>query len=182
MILLICQCLMLCFRFASGPLQNNSDGTKMPRRILRIRCHFDPIQLHFIPDLTSARPNMDPLSPQNINPSWSNSPTTPIRPLPTSSSSSSSFREPKIFGAPGLGLVSPPAESSTQAVDVSKSSGGDGERAKERVMPYLRLRIGGLDRNRKDLLMRFDASVSWLPLFARQPQASHPSVNQLMVS
>jgi hypothetical protein len=26
--------------------------------------------------------------------------------------------------------------------------------------PFLRVRIGGLERNRKDLLIRFDASVS----------------------
>ena len=102
---------------------------------------------------------MDPLSPAQMNPSWgsSSNPNPPLRPTPPTSSSSSSFREPKIFGAPGLGLLSPPAESSNQAVDVSRS-GSSG--VKEMVGPYLRVRIGGLERNRKDLLIRFDASVS----------------------
>lgn len=104
---------------------------------------------------------MDPLSPSNINPTWSTSPVPPSRPLPTSSSSSSSFREPKIFGAPGLGLVSPPAESSSQAADASNVNGdGSGSKEKEKLGPFLRVRIGGLERNRKDLLIRFDASVS----------------------
>ena len=103
---------------------------------------------------------MDPLSPQNINPSWSNSPTTPYRPSLPSSSSSSSFREGKIFGAPGLGLVSPPAESSSQAANVSNASKEGNTKEKEKVGLFLRVRIGGLERNRKDLLIRFDASVS----------------------
>ena len=115
---------------------------------------------------------MDPLSPSKINPSWSNAPTTPSRtvtpsaqsPLPTSplpaSASSSSFREPKVFGAPGLGLVNPPSESSqaSQAVDVNKTMST--AKTQERQGSYLRVRIGGLERNRKDLLIRFDASVS----------------------
>jgi hypothetical protein len=37
--------------------------------------------------------------------------------------------------------------------------GGKGK-GKEEQRPYLRVRITGLERNRKDLLIRFDASVS----------------------
>lgn len=33
----------------------------------------------------------------------------------------------------------------------------------EKPPPYLRVRIAGLERNRKDLLIRFDASVSLEP-------------------
>ncbi|WVR03071.1 hypothetical protein IAU60_000060 [Kwoniella sp. DSM 27419] len=124
---------------------------------------------------------MDPLSPAGINPSWGDSPTATTsslpsfdsaRPPPTASSSSSTFdqassggpaqrasgnfeREPKIFGAPGLTLVSPPPSDATRA-------GGEGR--KEAPSSYLRVRIGALERNRKDLLIRFDASTN-LPNF-----------------
>ncbi|KAK4685149.1 hypothetical protein P7C73_g5007, partial [Tremellales sp. Uapishka_1] len=107
---------------------------------------------------------MDPLSPNNINPSWSNSPEAPIRQLPPlspsipkSASSTSFTREPKIFGAPGTGLVSPPPESTNR---LATSNG----QARESQEPFLRVRIGGLERNRKDLLIRFDASTN-LPQF-----------------
>ena len=103
---------------------------------------------------------MDPLSPDNINPSWSvNSSSTHPHPMPISSPSSSSFRDSKIFGAPGLGLVSSPATSSGPETDVSQVNGG-AEREREKIGPFLKVRIGGLERNRKDLLIRFDASVS----------------------
>lgn len=125
--------------------------------------------------------SMDPLSPSNINPSWSTSPprssqsrSTPTRCTHASSSSSSSqfippsqpasspFREPKIFGAPGLGLANPPNDdvtqgSTSQSPMRERQAGGGG---------YLRVRIGALERNRKDLLIRFDANVS-LILFPR---------------
>ena len=66
-----------------------------------------------------------------------------------------------IYGMPGLGLVSPPAESSSQATDITMNIGGDGTPTKrEKPVSFLRVRIGGLERNRKDLLIRFDASVS----------------------
>lgn len=41
----------------------------------------------------------------------------------------------------------------------SGSSSG-GARSQEPVGPFLRVRIAGLERNRKDLLIRFDVSVS----------------------
>jgi hypothetical protein len=106
---------------------------------------------------------MDPL---NINPSWSTSPprtprTTsylsharnksaarPQSPTP-SIPASSPFREPKVFGAPGMGLANPDASGS---MSPRKEKGKEG--------PFLRVRIGVLERNRKDLLIRFDANVS----------------------
>ncbi|ORY23260.1 hypothetical protein BCR39DRAFT_549535 [Naematelia encephala] len=113
---------------------------------------------------------MDPLSPSNINPSWSNSPpSNTTRPLDSSqlpnSASSSSFREPKVFGAPGLGLVSPPPPSH-EGIEAQKANtnGAAGQVQREKNVPYLRVRIGGLERNRKDLLIRFDASTN-LPNF-----------------
>ncbi|ODN73778.1 hypothetical protein L202_07306 [Cryptococcus amylolentus CBS 6039] len=120
---------------------------------------------------------MDPLSPSDdINAGWS-SPTDHTSPLPPSpappttasssgfssaaSSSAAGLREPKIFGAPGMGLVSPPPDAQ---FDHAKTNG-----AKEPPRPYLRVRIGTLERNRKDLLVRFDASTNLqhyrLPLY-----------------
>ncbi|WVQ64286.1 uncharacterized protein L199_002448 [Kwoniella botswanensis] len=114
----------------------------------------------------------DPLSPNNINPSWSDIPTdhtqssifspTPSQSHVISQSSSSSedySREPKVFGAPGLGLVSPPPTSKDGMMKSSITTA-----AKEPPSPFLRVRIGGLERNRKDLLIRFDASTN-LPNF-----------------
>ncbi|RXK38440.1 hypothetical protein M231_04349 [Tremella mesenterica] len=119
---------------------------------------------------------MDPLSPANINAGWASSPTSPVRPLdagpslmtPTSqgysSSTQSPAREPKVFGAPGMGLVSPPGATEEQ--------GG-------KVKPFLRVRIGGLERNRKDLLIRFDASVGISTSTLWPP---HNSLNCLEIS
>ncbi|OCF60171.1 hypothetical protein L486_02851 [Kwoniella mangroviensis CBS 10435] len=116
----------------------------------------------------------DPLSPNNINPSWSDTPTdhtqssifspTPsqshVNPQSSSSSSAEDYsREPKVFGAPGLGLVSPPPTSKDGMMNSSITTA-----AKETPSPFLRVRIGGLERNRKDLLIRFDASTN-LPNF-----------------
>ncbi|WVQ82794.1 hypothetical protein IAT38_004926 [Cryptococcus sp. DSM 104549] len=123
---------------------------------------------------------MDPLSPANINAGWASpsaSPPTPTTalsppppthsttPTPTSASfasqpnsaaSSSFVREPKVFGAPGFGLVSPPPDGQG-----GQGQGGQAGKARE---VYLRVRIGALERNRKDLLIRFDASAN-LPNF-----------------
>jgi hypothetical protein len=57
-------------------------------------------------------------------------------------------KEPKIYGQPEPGLISPR--------DVVGSNGANFERQE----PYLRVRITGLDRNRRDILIRFDAQVS----------------------
>ncbi|WVF66507.1 hypothetical protein IAT40_001247 [Kwoniella sp. CBS 6097] len=142
----------------------------------------------------------DPLSPSNINAGWAESPTdtTPsFSALPpvsassnfgqpetpttaTSSSTSTGFeREGKVFGAPGLTLVDPPAASSlSQAQTQGFASSSEYDHAqngngnvinsqtgrKEAPSSYIRVRIGGLERNRKDLLIRFDASTN-LPNF-----------------
>jgi hypothetical protein len=108
---------------------------------------------------------MDPL---NINPSWSTSPprtprtasylsharnksaARPASPIP-SIPASSPFIEPKVFGAPGMGLANPDA-SGSGPMSPRKDKGKEG--------PFLRVRIGVLERNRKDLLIRFDANVS----------------------
>ncbi|WWC57566.1 uncharacterized protein I303_100098 [Kwoniella dejecticola CBS 10117] len=135
----------------------------------------------------------DPLSPHNINPSWSDTPTasssfsTPhltsdtLDPLPTSTSgftssvpsSTSTFspsqsefdREPKVFGAPVPSLFSPTSTPSNgNGNGESVSSAGAARGGSRDNAPYLRVRISGLERNRKDLLIRFDASTN-LPNF-----------------
>lgn len=116
---------------------------------------------------------MDPLSPNNITPSWSTSPprfrsalpylsparTRPKSNQPTSPAptipASSPFREPKVFGAPGLSL---PASSSGSG-DNGASGSQSPRKDKGREGGFVRVRIGVLERNRKDLLIRFDANV-----------------------
>ncbi|CAK9786972.1 hypothetical protein CC85DRAFT_286185 [Cutaneotrichosporon oleaginosum] len=96
---------------------------------------------------------MDPLA-QDVNQGWASEAPAPISP-PISSPSrapqaspSTFIRDPQVYGDPGQALMSPSAE-------LSK---------KEKPPPYLRVRIAALERNRKDLLIRFDASTN-LPNF-----------------
>lgn len=57
-------------------------------------------------------------------------------------------REPQIYGAPEAGLISP-----------RETVGSNGTKF-EKAEPYLRVRLTGLDRNRRDILIRLDAQVS----------------------
>ena len=56
-------------------------------------------------------------------------------------------KEPRIYGQPEAGLINP-----------DTSVGSDGTKY-ELGQPYLRVRITALDRNRRDVLIRFDAQV-----------------------
>ena len=56
-------------------------------------------------------------------------------------------KEPKIYGAPETGLLSPRETTSSNGTSFEKPE------------PYLKVRITGLDRNRRDILIRFDAQV-----------------------
>lgn len=56
-------------------------------------------------------------------------------------------KEPQIYGQPEPGLISP-----------QQTVGSNGTKF-EKAEPYLRVRITGLDRNRRDILVRFDAQV-----------------------
>lgn len=56
-------------------------------------------------------------------------------------------KEPQIYGQPEAGLISPTA-----------NTGANGAKY-EKLEPYLRSRITMLDRNRRDILIRFDAQV-----------------------
>ncbi|KAL7421910.1 Vacuolar protein sorting-associated protein 17 [Cryptotrichosporon argae] len=71
----------------------------------------------------------------------------PLPPPPPASASSTHIRDPQVYGSPGAALVSPPPAA-------------DKDGATERAGPFLRVRIGGVERNRKDLLVRYDASTN----------------------
>ncbi|XAO22443.1 hypothetical protein I312_101214 [Cryptococcus bacillisporus CA1280] len=66
------------------------------------------------------------------------------------------YREPVVFGAPGMGLFSPPPESQSQ----QETAAGAAQQERNAPRVYLRVRIGTLERNKKDLLIRFDASTN----------------------
>ncbi|TRM68151.1 Vps5 C terminal like-domain-containing protein [Schizophyllum amplum] len=57
-------------------------------------------------------------------------------------------KQPQIYGQPEAGLISP-----------RDTPGANGARF-ERGDPYLRVRITGLDRNRRDILVKFDAQTN----------------------
>ncbi|KAF8580603.1 hypothetical protein K439DRAFT_1356546 [Ramaria rubella] len=90
-------------------------------------------------------------------PPWPTTPHTHQSPhpnlvKPTSPSPSTSTgqfgREPKIYGQPEPGLISPTTNKATNGAKFELNE------------PYLRIRITGLDRNRRDILVRFDAQTN----------------------
>ena len=94
-----------------------------------------------------------------LNPPW---PTTPhardsvpaifgASPIPsTERGPSPGFygKEPRIYGQPEPGLISPRENVGTSGASYEKRE------------PYLRVRITGFDRNRRDILIKLDAQVS----------------------
>jgi hypothetical protein len=101
-----------------------------------------------------------PFANDDLNPSWPTSPhdSSSSSPHPDLSSSLAPTtrhkgtgeglygKEPQIYGQPEPGLL-------------SQTVGSNGTKF-EKTEPYLRVRITGLDRNRRDILVRFDAQVS----------------------
>ncbi|KAF8605343.1 hypothetical protein BDV93DRAFT_537403 [Ceratobasidium sp. AG-I] len=95
-------------------------------------------------------------------PAWPSTPHTPNSPQPTLPRPASPLppsqivgpygKEPQIYGQPTPGLISPQV---TTAANGSKF---------ERDGQYLRVRITGLDRNRRDIIIRIDAQTN-LPNF-----------------
>ncbi|PIL37328.1 hypothetical protein GSI_01021 [Ganoderma sinense ZZ0214-1] len=105
----------------------------------------------------------DPLSVPNFpqdEPPWPTTPHSPNDPIPNLPRPSPHHqesrgppaglygREPQIYGQPEPGLISP---------RVNTSSNGQPFEKKE---PYLRVRITSLDRNRRDVLIKFDAQTN----------------------
>ncbi|KAH7930687.1 hypothetical protein BV22DRAFT_1054414 [Leucogyrophana mollusca] len=100
-------------------------------------------------------------------PPWPTTPHEPNSPIPNLRRASSSLstsqsqrtetdglygKEPKIYGQPEPGLVSPHTTVGSNGTKYEKNE------------PYLRVRITGLDRNRRDILFKFDAQTN-LPNF-----------------
>lgn len=117
---------------------------------------FDP--------LNNASHNPFATSPPSV-PAWPSTPHSPfsqaILPKPASpkpqtpekqpnlSPNANPYgREPQIYGQPSPGLISPHTTTASNGAKFEKNE------------PYLRVRITGLDRNRRDILVRLDAQVS----------------------
>lgn len=109
-------------------------------------------------------------------PSRSPSPETPRRSSTLPPAPQTPDKTPQIYGAPDPGLIAP------------SNSAVNGERL-ERSDQYLRVRITGLDRNRKDILIRLDAQVSpaapflllldqYLCLVDKPPELQRPDVSE----
>ncbi|KAF8551482.1 hypothetical protein OG21DRAFT_1541044 [Imleria badia] len=94
-------------------------------------------------------------------PPWPTTPHQPNSPIPNLRRPSPSSlitqklesdglfgKEPKIYGAPEPGLISPQTTVGSNGVKYEKNE------------PYLRVRITGLDRNRRDILFKFDAQTN----------------------
>lgn len=106
---------------------------------------------------TSIFANGSDTPPWPTTPHEPNSPVPNLRrasPSPSSQTSTHKTeadglygREPKIYGQPEPGLVSP-----------QTAVGSNGTKY-EKMGPYLRVRIIGMDRNRRDILFKLDAQV-----------------------
>ncbi|KAI0005153.1 Vps5 C terminal like-domain-containing protein [Russula compacta] len=95
--------------------------------------------------------NFDSIPPWPTTPHSPNSPIPNLRPAPTPDriSDPGPFeKQPQIYGQPEPGLISPAT---------NPASNGDHF---EKPGPYLKVRITGLDRNRRDILVRFDAQTN----------------------
>ncbi|KAF8663374.1 hypothetical protein AX16_000949 [Volvariella volvacea WC 439] len=72
---------------------------------------------------------------------------TPTPPAPDNGPTPGLYgREPQIYGQPEAGLVSPNAD--------------PGAKKYEKQDPYLKVRVTGLDRNRRDVLLKLDAQTN----------------------
>ncbi|EAU84670.1 vacuolar protein sorting-associated protein vps17 [Coprinopsis cinerea okayama7 len=118
----------------------------------------------------------DPLNPSNSGfgdsitsnpfasdaPAWPSTPHTPGSPVPNLRRASPALpqtpdhgpapglygKEPQIYGQPDTGLISPRETIASNGISFEKPD------------PYLKVRITGLDRNRRDILIKFDAQTN----------------------
>ncbi|KAI0832621.1 Vps5 C terminal like-domain-containing protein [Trametes gibbosa] len=107
---------------------------------------------------------IDPLAVPNFpqdDPPWPTTPHSPNEPIPNLPRPSPNHhessrgppaglygKEPQIYGQPEPGLISPILNTSSNGMPF------------ERREPYLRVRITSLDRNRRDVLIKFDAQTN----------------------
>ncbi len=127
---------------------------------------FDPLSSTFgeeppPPWPTTPRTPNTPI-PNLPRPSRPVTPVTPEKAADAAAAGGLYGRQPQIYGQPEPGLVSP-----------NVTTGANGTKY-ERNEPYLRVRITGLDRNRRDILVKFDAQVRGL--LQRPRTDAHTSV------
>lgn len=111
---------------------------------------FDPLATPFADDVPAAPSWPSTPHPNSPIPNLKRSPHPPsLASLSDTPTSPGPYgREPQIYGQPESGLISPTANTGTNGKKFEKAE------------PYLRARITMLDRNRRDILIRFDAQVS----------------------
>ncbi|KAF9268204.1 hypothetical protein L218DRAFT_954573 [Marasmius fiardii PR-910] len=74
---------------------------------------------------------------------------SPVPPTPDKGPSAGLYgKEPKIYGQPEAGLISP------------RDTVGSNGTSFEKPEPYLRVKVSGLDRNRRDILFKLDAQTN----------------------
>ena len=104
----------------------------------------------------------NPFAESDAQPAWPSTPHVPGSPVPNLRRAVSPApitpekepvpglygKEPRIYGQPEPGLLSPKGSVTSNGKSFDKQE------------PYLKVRITGLDRNRRDILIKFDAQVS----------------------
>jgi hypothetical protein len=101
--------------------------------------------------LSGGFASTESIPPWPTTPHSPNSPIPNLRPAPTPEripDGNPFEKQAQIYGQPEPGLISPAT---------NPTSNGD---RFEKPEPYLRVRITGLDRNRRDILVRFDAQTN----------------------
>lgn len=148
---------------------NHSMGTlTVISKLRKVNC-VDPCLLTYFAQEATSRMH-DPLSTSSIAafggveqddiPPWPTTPHYPgstipnllrpssVPPTPEKGPAPGIYgKDPQIYGQPELGLVSPQDTIASNGVKYEKPE------------PYLRVRINGLDRNRRDILVKLDAQV-----------------------
>ncbi|KAI0053731.1 hypothetical protein FA95DRAFT_1552239 [Auriscalpium vulgare] len=108
---------------------------------------FDPLHNGFADGDTTPPWPTTPHAPNSPIPNLRRAPS-PLAPTDKLSDAASFDRQPQIYGQPEPGLISP-----------TVNTGLNGARY-EKAEPYLKVRITGLDRNRRDILVKFDAQTN----------------------
>ncbi|KAJ7639072.1 Vps5 C terminal like-domain-containing protein [Roridomyces roridus] len=110
---------------------------------------FDPLSNGFADDETLSPPwPTTPHAPNSPIPNLRRA-STPVPPPPDKGPAAGPYgKEPQIYGQPETGLISPRDAVSPNGTNYEKPE------------PYLRVRITGLDRNRRDILVKLDAQTN----------------------
>ncbi|EIM88634.1 uncharacterized protein STEHIDRAFT_55299, partial [Stereum hirsutum FP-91666 SS1] len=111
---------------------------------------YDPLSSGFGDDDITAPPwPTTPHQPNSPIPGNLRRAPSPLPRVPSKPETPGVYdREPQIYGQPEPGLISP-----------RENVGSNGTRY-ERPEPYLKIRISGLDRNRRDILVKLDAQTN----------------------